>query len=349
MKESLSFDDILLEPIFSTVRSRSEVDLSVSFPKGFQFQSPIIPANMKDLVGIDMILTMKKFGALTLLHRFDSLDTQIRILNWCLDVYPNLFDFVGVSIGVKESDKDNLKAFVDLGVKIVCIDIAHLDSVQGMEMVNWVSQTFPHLLLIAGNVSTGKAAERAWLNGADVVKVGIGSSGICSTRLETGAGVPQMSAIIEVREAKLRLEETHLGIRKIGGRQIAFISDGGARKAGDIVKALCFADMVMLGGMLSGSSATPGEEREINGEIFKSYAGSSTHKSNRIEGVKGLVKSKGPTEKIIQRIHEGIQSGCSYQNARNLNELKDDPQIIRITGSGIVESSIHDVLVLEEK
>ena len=338
-KEKISFDDVLLEPKYSEIRSRSEVDLSINLCKGFSFRIPFIPANMQSIISKQMIDRIVERSGLIFMHRFGSTEEQLKLITKLTDSWGDkLFNFLGVSIGVKKQDYDNLKFFSELGIKIFCVDIAHLDSAHGLEMVKYISTNYPKALLVAGNVATGEAAARAWRAGADVVKVGIGSGSICSTRIEAAAGVPQLSAIIDVAEAKRKLEPEL-------GRKIYSISDGSAREAGDCVKSLCFSDMVMLGSYFAGAVETPGDEIEINGQRLKPYHGSSTHKDSRVEGVKAAVHSKGHVGDLITKLYEGVQSGCSYQGARNLEQLKNEPAFIKITGAGLTESRIHDVII----
>jgi IMP dehydrogenase len=278
--------------------------------------------------------------SLSLLHRFLPINDQIGIIK-NISSLENIFNYAGVSVGIKPEDRTNVKAFILLGVRIVCIDIAHLDSILGTQMIEHIHKNYPDILLIAGNVATGSAAVRAWRAGADIVKVGIGASGICSTRLEAGIGVGQLSALMDVYEAKTKLQNEI-------GRELFFISDGGHRKSSDCVKSLCFANLVMLGGMFSGTDESEGIIINTGAEIYKSYSGSSTHKSHRVEGVKGIVKSKGPIDNILKSLSEGLQSGCSYQNCRNLDELKEDPEFIRVTHSGLAESKIYGVVIQED-
>ena len=336
--EGLTFDDVLLVPKFSKIRSRADVDLSVKLGKDFKYNIPIIPANMLDIINKKMIIKMYSLGDMSLMHRFCSIDEQILLFTDLYKEHNDIFNFVGASVGVKDNDYKSLEIFSKLGVKIFCIDIAHLDSLSGLAMIDYISKNYPDKLLIAGNVATGEGAARAWQAGADIVKVGIGASGICSTRLEAGAGVPQLSAIIDVYNYKKK-------IQKKLGRKLYFISDGGHKLTADCVKSLCFADMIMLGGMLSGTDESGGIEIKNNGTTYISYSGSSTHKKERIEGVKGLVRPKGPVENIIKNICEGIQSGCSYQNCDNLQKLKKSPQFIKLTNSAIAESKIHGVII----
>jgi IMP dehydrogenase len=343
IRESLTFDDTLIVPKYSTIKSRSEVNLSVKLSKGISFNLPFVPANMADITGEKMMRKMYELKSLSLLHRFLPIDDQVNIIK-NISSLENIFNYAGVSVGVKPEDYQNIKTFTRIGsgVKIICIDIAHLDCISGTQMIEYIHTNYPDILLIAGNVATGSAAVRAWRAGADIVKVGIGASGICSTRLEAGIGVGQLSALMDVYEAKTKLQNEI-------GRELFFISDGGHRKSSDCVKSLCFANMVMLGGMFSGTDESEGIVINAGDEIYKSYSGSSTHKSHRIEGVKGIVKSKGPIDGILKTLSEGLQSSCSYQNCRNLDELKEDPEFVRVTHSGLAESKIYGVTIQGDK
>jgi IMP dehydrogenase len=128
-------------------------------------------------------------------------------------------------------------------------------------------------------------------------------------------------------------------------RIFPFIADGGIKSAGDIVKALCFADMVMVGNLFAGCEETPGLRKNIGGTSYKEYVGSSTYKTNHIEGVAALVPTKGTYKSVLNKLLEGLRSGCSYQGAHNLEELKDNPAFIRITNAGLKESHPHDVFI----
>jgi IMP dehydrogenase len=346
-EETFSFDDVLLKPQWSRVKSRSEVDVSVELPKKFKFSHPLIPANMKTVTGEEMCDAMVSSGGLAILHRFIPFEEQLEVFSSLCKKHGVIdgtsylaANHVGLSIGVKEQDYKNIRQMFCAGVKIVCVDIAHLDSKLGLEMVEYIHKHFPSMLLIAGNVASGDAAKRAWEAGADVVKVGIGSGAICSTRLEAASGVPQLSAIIEVAEAKLAFKSK---------RKVAFISDGGCKITADVAKALCFADMVMAGNLFAGTNEAPGKTILEHGVFYKEYSGSSTLKEDRVEGVKAMVPSKGPVSLVLKKLIEGIQSACSYQNSFNLTELKECPVFVKISSSSIKESGIHDVIVKDSQ
>src|SRR5271165_1437685 len=320
-EETLTFNDVLIKPSYSEIKSRSEIDLSVNLSKGFNFAIPVFPANMKTIVNLQVAEEFYKLGGMCLLHRFCSINEQIDILKSLHFKYSDIFDYVGVSVGVKEEDYKNIKIFYDLGVRIICIDVAHGDSKNCVDMVNFITKNFSDVFLIAGNVATGNGAFRLWLAGADAIKCNVGAGSICTTRVQAGVGVPQLSALIDVYE--IRNKNPILKDKFI-------IADGGCSKVGDIVKSLCFSDMVMTGNMFAGVSEAPGEEIEIDGKKYKQYDGSSTHKSDYIEGVKAMVPLKDNIKNVIKTMLEGISSGCSYVGARSLNELKANAEFVKI-------------------
>lgn len=342
IREGLTFDDVLLVPQHSEIISRSNIDLSIKI-KDFTFEQPIIPANMKTIIDLEMAKVVYQHGGLGILHRFMPLKEQLQIIN-LIDLTDNfnknVFNHIGLSIGVKPEDKATVDAIVDVGVKILCIDVAHGDSAMCIDMCKYISTKHPHVLLIAGNVATGSGARRLWLAGADIVKVGVGPGSLCTTRIETGNGVPQLSALMDVAAVQKELREKTYNTEKF-----PFIADGGIKNAGDIVKALCFADMVMAGNIFAGCDETPGHITIIGGVAYKSYVGSSTHKANHIEGVAARVPVKGKFSDILTKLLEGLRSGCSYQGADNLSELKDNPTFIKITNAGLKESHPHDVIL----
>jgi len=161
----------------------------------------------------------------------------------------------------------------------------------------------------------------------------------CLTRVRTANGVAQMTAIMDVSEAKKRIE-------KIYSKKVYFISDGGCKESGDICKALCFADMVMVGNLFAGTTEAPGNVVfGSTGALYKEYVGSSTHKSHYVEGVKGMVPFKGGVLEVLEELLEGLRSCCSYQGCDNLIDLKEDPEFMSISSAGLKESKAHDVTV----
>jgi IMP dehydrogenase len=358
IKEGLTFDDVLLQPNYSEVESRSKIDLTVKMGD-LSFHHPIIPANMQTVTGRDMAYAILNGGGLAILHRFMSIQEQIDIAEDVMEgfVYGRRF---AVSIGVQPHDLDNFARFYELGVRVVCVDIAHGDSKRCVETVQTLRKQYPKLFIIAGNVATGEGARRLWMTGADAVKVGVGPGSLCTTRIETGNGVPQLTALMDVDKVKRMLTKPFHHIKYEDNndayghyvmdppqisKSLYIISDGGCKNAGDIVKALCFADMVMSGNLFAGCEEAPGATHRINGVPHKEYKGSSTHKANHIEGVAAWVPCTGKYEDVLTKLLEGVKSGCSYQGAHNLTELKDSPAFIKITPAGLKESHPHDVVI----
>lgn len=345
IREGLTFDDVLLVPQHSDIKSRSkDVDISVKWG-ALHFDHPIIPANMKTVTGEELAVQVIKSGGLAILHRFMDEKEQLLIANKLFDDHGN--EHLAMSVGVKASDKEMVTRFREAGIRIVCIDVAHGDSDMCMEMISWIKSKYPDMFVIAGNVATGEGARRLWQSGADVVKVGVGPGSLCTTRVQTGNGVPQLTALMDVAEVQRQLNELERTRHYPGEKRRHFriISDGGIKEAGDVVKALCFADMVMAGNIFAGCLETPGRRVEIDKIVYKEYVGSSTHKTNHIEGVAALVPTKGSYVSVLTTLLEGLTSGCSYQGAHNLEELKDNPVFIRITNAGLKESHPHDVII----
>jgi len=339
--DGLTFDDVLLVPRHSKIRSRSEVDLTTNIGS-IELELPIISANMKTVTGSEMARAMKNCGGFGILHRFWSdykKENAKIIFDQC--TYSTTPAHIGVSVGLDDNDfwEEYVARYGDVTdqngffPRVICVDVAHADN---EHCLNWVSQLRERIdqlkakpVLMVGNVSTGDGAWNVYNAGADCIKVGQGSGSLCSTRIETGNGVPQLTALMEVKD---RIDN-----------KISIISDGGIRTAGDIVKALCFADAVMVGNLLAGTDCAPGDVITIHGRQYKTYVGSSTHKTNHVEGVRGLVPVDIPTAEKLRILSEGIKSGLSYQGVKNLKDLQKVAQFVRISNSGLVESKPHDV------
>jgi IMP dehydrogenase len=341
INDGLCFDDVLLVPKYSKIPSRSLVKTTVKLPKlDTVLKHPIIVSNMKSLIGFDMAKTIYLSGGLCIVHRFMPLEDQINIVKSLEEEFgSNVWNHIGFSVGVKKEDIEIIDTLVSFGARILCIDVAHGHSAMCIEMCEWISKTYPNILLIAGNTATDIGSYELWKAGADIVKNGIGGGSICLTRIETGNGVPQFTSIVEADKGRRRLLDE--GVT----RDLLLISDGGAKSAGDCVKGLCFANLMMIGNIFAGCEETPGEIKSINGKRFKEYAGSSTHKTSHIEGVVSIVPAKESFNLILTKIIDGIKSGCSYQGVDNLNDLKSNPQFLRMTGAGLRESHAHDVIV----
>jgi IMP dehydrogenase len=323
---------------------------------------------MKDITEGTMAKAIIDFGGLALFHRFCPIEQQIEMFKGSVLAESTAFAKgryyrAGCSMGVKEIDFENISKIIDNAIgdivcRVFCLDIAHCDCALSISMIEKVAKTYPDVLLIAGNISTASGARRLYDAGADVIKVGQGSGSLCSTRVETGNGVPQMTALHDVFEESLipmtimswdeekkKRVSTGVTVRSplLENRKFKIIADGGIRRAGDIVKALCYSDAVMLGSLLSGTDETPGEvvmDLGMN-RRFKQYAGSSTHKTRHVEGIVAHVECKGPVTDVLTKLTEGLRSGLSYQGCCDLEKLKEDPEFIQVTNAGLIESHPH--------
>lgn len=342
-----TFDDLLLVPKHSAIKSRKNIDLSVDLGKGIKLNHPVVSANMRSVSGPTLAAKIASNGGLAVLHRFhdkleDHLSNYKKALQKTWDIWDNCKHAnIAFSVGVQPSDKEivdtliNEDIYVDDLRRIVCVDVAHGDSLLCANMTEYIAKKYPDVLLIAGNVATAIGAELLYNAGADVIKLNVGNGSLCTTRIKTGNGVPTLTAISNIHEWRV----------KNNIKDVKLICDGGMRNSGDIIKALIFTDAVMLGNLLAGTDEAPGDIITTEQGTFKQYSGSSTHKTNNIEGVTALTPYKGSVNFIIRDLIQGIQSGCSYQGVSNLNDLKKYPEFISISNAGLIESHPHDVVV----
>lgn len=353
IRNGYTFDDVLLVPKHSDISSRKNIDLSTSLGglTSLNLRMPIVSANMRNVTETDMARSISSLGGLAILHRFRSADETVEMYRQAAATTHTESKLVACSIGVQEQDKTLAQRLFDAGCRTICVDVAHGDHTNCVKMVEWLDKTFNHMIarlnIIAGNVATKSGALRLSRAGANIIKVGIGGGSLCTTRIETGNGVPQLSALAEVYEASWAVNPVPAWPHQFRPhREFKIIADGGIRRAGDIVKALCFSDAVMLGNVLAGTDEAPGNTvKALDGQLYKEYAGSSTHKSTHVEGVSALVPIKGSVKNVIERLLEGVASGLSYQGANNLDELRTDPEFVVISGVGLKESHPHDVFI----
>ena len=334
MNKALTFDDVLLVPKYCGFESRKEVDISTIVANTNcwmgEFSIPICSANMDTITGVQMATTMGELGGIGVLHRFCSIEENIQMLQSVA-----MRERVVVSIGVNEGLK-RAEQLCNNNARMFCLDIAHAHSKLANETIRSLRAEFPHILIIAGNVSTLEGASYLVDCGADVIKVGQGSGGCCSTRIKTGFGVPQLTAIFDCVKC---------------GAPI--ISDGGCRTPGDIAKALAAgASMVMLGSMLAGTDECPGEViggyKTVRGmaskEAYEDFFEGPLPDWKTAEGISTRVKYKGPVKNVIDDIVGGLRSAFTYCGAANLKEFQRKAEFIEITHAGYQESVPHILL-----
>ncbi len=333
MKKTITFEDVLIAPKFSTIGSRAECDTSVKIA-GINMDLPIFSANMDTVTEEQMANVMFTNGGLGVLHRFCSLEQNVNMFNLSPT---NSF----ISVGTTSPEKDRVDTLYKIGARNFCVDIAHAASMNTVEMYRWMTNTYPNIRVMVGNFATLDSVTTFLNKISDkpvAIKVGIGGGSMCTTREVTGVGVPQLTALMSIYPT----------MRSYG---IPVISDGGHKKIADICKALAFSDAVMLGGMLSGTNETPGEIHYHNDIPYKSYRGSASKESyeaqgkvadhRTAEGESTLVRCKGSATEVLQNIKAGIKSAMSYVGAKDLNEYKRNVEFMEISGASYREGQPH--------
>lgn len=329
----LTFDDVLIVPSKSEVRSRRDPKLTSQLTKNRWIETPIISANMDTITEFDMAWAMHELGAIGILHRFVSIEEQS---NFVSQLKSKNVANIAASIGVNDDYQQRAKALVQAGANIITIDIAHGHSVLMMDVMKWMKDQFPNVDLIAGNVATPDAVVDLIEAGADAIKVGIGPGSMCTTRIITGAGMPQLTAVALCAEAA-------------AAYNVPVIADGGIRTSGDIVKAFAAgASSVMLGSMLSGTIETPGEIKHGRKQ-YRGMASRSAQDSWRggvpsgmaPEGESTFVAIKGHVKDVINEVTGGIRSGMSYINATQFSEIKEKARFVEMSSAGVYESRAH--------
>jgi IMP dehydrogenase len=273
--------------------------------------------------------------------------------NACKDEYETLR--VGAAVGTGGDTENRVAALVEAGVDVVVVDTAHGHSQGVIDRVAWVKKNFADVQVIGGNIATATAAKALVAAGADGVKVGIGPGSICTTRIISGVGVPQITAVANVAKA-------------LEGSGIPFIADGGIRYSGDLAKAIVAgAYSVMVGGMFAGTEESPGEVELYQGRTYKAYRGMGSlgamqqGSSDRYfqdssegveklvpEGIEGRVPYKGSMLAIVHQLMGGLRSSMGYTGCKNLEEMRTRPEFVRVTGAGMKESHVHDVTITRE-
>lgn len=329
----LGFKDVMIRPKRSTLKSRSHVSLEREFKflhstttwKGI----PIMAANMDTVGTFSMAEVLAKEKLFTAIHKHYSVQEWNEFL---ATISPEVYNYIAISTGTGKKDSIKIAEIFESNpkLKFICIDVANGYSEHFVNFVQNTRKQYPDKIIIAGNVVTGEMVEELLLAGADIIKVGIGPGSVCTTRVKTGVGYPQLSAIIECADAA----------HGLGGQ---IISDGGCSTPGDVAKAFgAGADFVMLGGMLASHTESGGELIEINGEKFKQFYGmsSTTAMEKHVGGVAEYRASEGKTvqvpfrgnvEDTIKDILGGLRSACTYVGASRLKELTKRTTFIRVS------------------
>ena len=328
----LDFKDVLILPKRSTLESRNQVNLERTFnfinSKKTWTGVPIIVSNMDTTGTFEMAQALFKHKVITCIHKHYNINEWADFLKHLND---DDFNYFSVSTGITDQDTDMLNNILALDnrIKFVCIDVANGYTERFIKCVANTRKLYPDINLIAGNITTPEMVEELVLSGADIVKAGIGGGSVCTTRIKTGVGCPQLSTIIECSDA------AH-------GLKGCLLSDGGCTNSGDISKAFGGgADFVMLGGMFSGHDESGGEMIEKDGKKLKKFYGMSSTdamikyrgevaKYRASEGKSVLIPYRGPVENTILDLLGGIRSTCTYVGAEKLKELSKRTTFIRV-------------------
>ena len=336
LREGLAYGDVLLEPQYSTIRSRQEVSVA-SILRGngptTKLGIPIIASPMDTISEEEMGVAMWQEGGLAVVHRYNTITEQASILD---GIIVSAGCNAAAAIGTSGDYLERASALYETGVRILCVDVAHGHHLLMKTALAELRATFGDKVhIMAGNIATLEGYNDLVDWGADSVRCNIGGGSICSTRIQTGHGVPGFQTIIDCAKSD---------------RRASIIADGGIRNSGDIVKALAAgADFVMLGSLLAGTDETPGNIINTRDGKYKSYRGMASKdaqmnwhgKTASLEGIATTVPCRGSVDDVLDDLARGIRSGLSYSGARNIRELQAKARFIKQTTSGQLESATH--------
>jgi IMP dehydrogenase len=343
VEDGLTFDDVLIVPRRSSVYSRRDVSLRTRLVGDLTLELPIISANMDTVTELAMATAMAEVGGMGVIHRF--VDDPGTHAEWVGRTPGHRF----LAIGVKDADLEKIPMVE--GLDGVVVDVAHGHSDRVAETIAAVSDGHPDLWIVAGNVATAEGAWDLLEAGAHAIKVGVGPGAVCTTRIVTGCGVPQLTAVLKVRAALDRWWDAER--RKARPRvehPPALVADGGIRNSGDIAKALVAgADTVMIGSLFAGTDEAPGAVIRENGQAFKLYRGMASQGAmDRVgsdrtpEGVSTLIPHKGSVRTLVGQLEGGIRSALSYCNSASIADLHEQTiEMVRVSPASVRENSPH--------
>jgi len=346
IKEALTFDDVTMAPKYSEVLP-SEVDTSTKLSENLTLKIPLLSSAMDTVTESKMAIAIAQVGGIGVIHRNLDIKKQIQEIR---KVKKQKL-LVGAAVGAGPLELKRAEAILKENIDLIVVDTAHGHSKKVAEIIKAIRKMkTKKTTLCAGNIATAEAARFLIKLGVDIVKVGIGPGSICTTRLVAGIGVPQLSAIIDVKKG-------------VKNKKTKIISDGGIKYSGDIAKALSAgADAVMIGSLFAGSLEAPGKLIKKNGKLYKNFRGMGsvgamnkgsadryfqTKQKNTSkyvpEGVEGFVKYKGDVKSTIYKLIGGLKSSMGYLGTKKVTLLKKKPNFVKITKAGFYESMVHNV------
>jgi len=351
IKEALTFDDILLVPKYSSVLP-SETNLNINLGNNLNLKIPFLSSAMDTVTESRMATAIAQMGGLGIIHRNLSIAKQFKEIKKVKS--KNLI--TGAAVGTANEDLLRTKSILDAGVDLIVIDTAHGHSEKVIKILSKIKKISSKTPVCVGNIATGEAALKLYNEGADILKVGIGPGSICTTRMIAGIGVPQITAIMNVKKS-------------MKNKKIKIISDGGIKFSGDIVKGLAAgADAIMMGSVFAGTKESPGKKFKYKNKFYKAYRGMgsigamSAGSSNRYfqknykdkskfvpEGVEARVSYKGLVGEILYQLQGGLRSSMGYIGAKMIKEIQKKARFVKITKAGFYESMVHSVEMTKEE
>jgi len=351
IKEALTFDDVLLVPRYSSVLP-PETNLNIDLGYNLKLKIPFLSSAMDTVTESSMAIAIAQEGGLGIIHRNLSIEDQSKEIKKVKN--KNLL--VGAAVGTENNDLIRTKSILGSGVDLIVIDTAHGHSKKVLMILAKIKKINSKVPICVGNIVSGEAALKLYNEGVDILKVGIGPGSICTTRMIAGIGVPQISAVLEVKKS-------------IKNKKIKIISDGGIKFSGDIVKGIAAgADAIMMGSIFAGTEESPGKKFKYKNKFYKSYrgmgsigamsAGSSdryfqkNHKDESKfvpEGIEARVIYKGSVGKILYQLQGGLRSSMGYIGAKKITEIQKKAKFVKITKAGFYESMVHSVEMIKEK
>jgi IMP dehydrogenase len=355
MKQALTYDDIQLVPAYSSIKSRQNIKLHTMLSRRYGLLQPLVASPMDTVCGYEMALKMASMGGVGCIHRFMSIEEQSKIIRRLQsDIYGEGFggtiaedwgvmydDWhaeikevpIMAAIGVQKEDENRAISLVANGANVLLIDVAHGHHQNVLDMIHWCKKTLPdHIDIIAGNIATAEAAIHLETYGADGLRVGIGGGSLCTTRIKTGFGVPNVTSLLDIAEVA----------------NTPIMADGGIRASGDIAKALAVgASTIMIGSLIAGTDEAPGQIVETPKGLYKRYRGSAsletkvTHgqAARNVEGESTTIPYKGGVKYIVTGLLDGVKSALSYAGATDLKNYK--PYYVQVTNAGLNEAKPH--------
>jgi IMP dehydrogenase len=332
--KALTYDDIQLVPAYSDIESRKTIDLTTDLTTNYKIMVPLIASPMDTVCDSEMAIAMMELGGVGCIHRFMSIEEQARhVYEVFLHNSNNAVDLpVMAAVGANGDYLERTQELVKSGVNIVLIDVAHGYHKFVKNAIETIKSNFPMVDVIAGNIATAEAAEALQDWGADGLRVGIGGGSLCTTRVKTGFGVPNITSLEDV----------------VSVARVPVIACGGIRNSGDIAKALAVgADSVILGSLIAGTKEAPGAILEKSNGLYKRYRGAASletksihgQETRNVEGESTVVPFKGGVKFIVEGLMDGLRSALSYAGAQSIKEF--NPEYVVVTAAGMNEAKPH--------